>query len=84
MTIHTFTSHEFNQDVSTAMKAAHEGPVFITDRGKPAHVLLSIDEYLRLTNKSPSIVELLSMPAAADIEFEPPRANLELKPADFS
>lgn len=83
MTIHTFTSHEFNQDVSTAMKAAHEGPVFITDRGKPAHVLLSIDEYMRLTNKSPSIVELLSTPAA-DIDFEPPNANVELKPADFS
>ena len=57
--------------------------MFITDRGKPAHVLLSIDEYLRLTNKSPSIVELLSTPAA-DIDFEPPNANVELKPADFS
>jgi prevent-host-death family protein len=68
VTIHTFTSCKSNQDVSAAMKAAHDGPVFITDRGKPAHVLLSIDEYLRLTNKSPSIVELPSMPAA-DIEF---------------
>ena len=46
-------------------------------------MLLSIDEYLRLTNKSPSIVELLSTPAA-DIDFEPPNANVELKPADFS
>ena len=83
MTIHTMTSREFNQDVSAAMKATHDGPVFITDGGKPAHVLLSIDEYLRLTSKSPSIVELLSMPAS-DIEFEPPNATVELKPADFS
>ena len=83
MTIHTCTSREFNQDVSAAKKAALDGPVFVTDRGKPAHVLLSIDEYLRLTNKGPSIVELLSTPAA-DIEFEPPNATVELKPADFS
>ena len=73
MTVHTFTSREFNQDVYAAQKAAQDGPVFITDRGRPAHVLLSIDEYLRLTNEGPSIVELLSMPAAADIEFEPPK-----------
>lgn len=83
MTIHTFTSREFNQDVSAAKKAARDGPVFVTDRGKPAHVLLSIAQYLHLTNKGPSIVELLSMPAAADIEFEPPKANFELNPADL-
>lgn len=43
-------------------------------------MLLSIAEYLRLANRGPSIVELLSMPAA-DIEFEPPKANIELKPS---
>lgn len=65
MTIRNFTSREFNQDVSAGKKAAQDGPVAVTDRGKPANVLLS-------------------MPAAADIEFEPPKANLELKPADLS
>lgn len=84
MTIHTFTSREFNRDVSAAQKAAQDGPVFITDQGKPDYVLLSIDEYLRLTDKGRSIVELMSMPAAADSEFEPPKANFELKPAHFS
>lgn len=83
MTVHSFTSLEFNQDVSAAQKAAQDGPVFITNRGRSAYVLLSIDEYLRLTNKGPSIVELLSMPAAAHIEFEPPKASFGLKPADF-
>ena len=73
MTVHSFTSREFNQDVSAAQKAAQDGHVFITDQGKPDYVLLSIDEYLRLTNEGPSIVELLSMPAAADIEFESPK-----------
>lgn len=83
MTVHSFTSREFNQDVSAAQKAAQDGPVFITDRGRPVYVLLSIDEYLRLTNKGPSIVELLGMPAAADAEFELPKASLRFKPADF-
>ena len=84
MTVHSFTSREFNQDVYAAQKAAQDGPVFITDRGRPAYVLLSIDEYLRLTNKGVLIVELLSMPAAADIEFEPSKASFGLKPTDFS
>jgi len=42
MAIKTLSSREFNQDTSGAKKAANHGPVFITDRGKPAHVLLSI------------------------------------------
>ena len=64
-----FSSREFNQDVSRAKKAALQAPVFITDRGRPSHVLLSIEEYQRLTHTLPTIVELLAM--HADIEFEP-------------
>ena len=65
----SFSSREFNQDVSRAKKAALQAPVFITDRGRPSHVLLSIEEYQRLTHTLPTIVELLAM--QADIEFEP-------------
>lgn len=84
MTITTLSSREFNQDTSRAKKAAQKGPVFITDRGKPAHVLLSIQEYQRLTNKGRSIVDMLAMPRGTeDIEFDPPRLNIKLKPADF-
>ena len=36
MAVTTFSSREFNQYVSEAKKAAESGPVFITDRGKPA------------------------------------------------
>ena len=75
MTITTLSSREFNQDTSRAKKAAAEGPVFITDRGRPAHVLLSIEEYRRLTGQRRSIVDALSMPGLADIEFDPPRAR---------
>lgn len=83
--ITTLTSREFNQDASRAKKAAKRGPVFITDRGKPAHVLLTIEEYQRLTGKQASIVDLLAMPEAGDIAFEPPRFQGEgFKAADLS
>ena len=85
MSITTVTSREFNQDVSRAKRAAFNGPVFITDRGHPAHVLLSIEEYQDITDQKESIVELLAMPDVAEIEFEPPRLNKELyRPADLS
>jgi prevent-host-death family protein len=84
MTITTLTSREFNQDTGRAKKAAAEGPVFITDRGHPAHVLLSIEEYRRLTGKHRNIVEALSMPGLADIEFDPPRSRALSRPADLS
>ncbi len=84
MTITTLSSRELNQDIGRAKKAAKYGPVFITDRGKPAHVLLSIEDYQRLTGKHRNIVEALSMPGLADIDFVPPRASIESRPADLS
>lgn len=84
MTITTLSSRELNQDVTRAKKAAQNGPVIITDRGKPAHVLLSIEEYQRLTGQRRNIADSLAMPDAADIEFEPQRVTIEIQPADFS
>lgn len=84
MTITTLSSRELNQDVTRAKKATKYGPVFITDRGKPAHVLLSIEEYQRLARQRRNIADALAMPGAADIECEAPRATIGIKPADFS
>lgn len=84
MTITTLSSRELNQDVTRAKKATKDGPVFITDRGKPAHVLLSIEEYQRLTKQRRNIADALAMPGIDNIEFEPPRINIESRPADFS
>lgn len=84
MTITTLSSREFNQDASRAKKAAKDGPVFITDRGRLAHVLLTVEEYQRLTGASSSIIDMLAMSDAADIEFEAPRAQGIVKPADLS
>lgn len=84
MSITTFSSREFNQDVSRAKRAAFNGPVFITDRGHPAHVLLTITEYERITEIKENIVELLAMPDVADIDFEVPRLNNLYRPTDLS
>lgn len=84
MTITTLSSRELNQDVTKAKKATRGGPVFITDRGKPAHVLLSFEEYQKLTQQRRNIADALAMPGVEDIEFNPPRANIEIRPADFT
>jgi len=85
MTTTTLSSREFNQDTSGAKKAARSGPVFITNRGRPAHVLLTIEEYQRVTHSQTSIVDLLAMPGVAGIDFEPPRLGADLyRPADLS
>lgn len=84
MVITTFSSREFNQDVSRAKKASQDGPVFITDRGRAAHVLLTIAEYKKITNKNENIANLLAMPDAGQIEFEVPRLGDEaVRPADL-
>jgi prevent-host-death family protein len=84
MAITTISSREFNQDTSSAKKAARQGPVIITDRGKASHVLLSIEEFQRLSGANASIVDLLAMPEAADIEFETERAVIIHRPVDLS
>jgi prevent-host-death family protein len=80
----TLSSREFNQDVSKAKRAAENGPVVITDRGRPAHVLLSYTEYARLTHSGMSLAEALAGPPEFDFDFEPPRLGREIiKPVDF-
>ena len=85
MTITTLSSREFNQDTSRAKKAATAGPVFITDRGVPAHVLLSIEAYRQLVGGQETIIDRLGMPLGVeDVELELPVGRDLARPADFS
>lgn len=62
------SSREFNQDTSRAKKAAADGPVFITDRGKPAHVLLTFAAYQGLLGVD--LLDRLAEPAGVeDVEL---------------
>jgi prevent-host-death family protein len=84
MPITTLSSREFNQDRARATRAARKGPVFITNRGKPSLVLLTIEEYQKISGKRESIAEMLYMPGVAEIEFEPPRMRGQIfRPAEF-
>ena len=67
------TSREFNQDVSAAKRVARDEPVFVTDRGRPTHVLMSIDQFRQLSGQRENIVDLLAMaPGTPDAELAPP------------
>jgi prevent-host-death family protein len=76
----TISAQEFNRDVTVAKRAAADGPVVITDRGKPAFVLLSIEEYERITDKR-TIVDWLQL--NTDIDFEPAHLDSLARPADL-
>lgn len=58
----TLSSREFNQDVGRAKRAAQSEPVFVTDRGKPTHVLMSFETFLQLTGGAETILDLLALP----------------------
>jgi hypothetical protein len=84
MTITTLSSRQFNQDASKAKKAAKAGPVFITDRGRPAHVLLTFGEYKKITGGRTKIADLLAMPGIEDLELEIPWFRDRAQAADLS
>jgi len=84
MSITTLSCREFQQNASQAQRAAQKGPVFITSRGRPVHVLLSIEEYRRITGKPRSIVDALAMPGLSDTELEIPKRTELPRAADFS
>ncbi len=83
MTITTLSSRQFNQDASKAKKAATAGPVFITDRGRPAHVLLTFEEYKKITGVQTKIADLLAMPGIEDIDLEIPEFRDIAQAADL-
>jgi prevent-host-death family protein len=83
-TIVTVSSREFNQDTGRAKRAARRGPVVITDRGRPSHVLLTFDEFNRLASRGQNVIELLGAPAGVeDVKLEVPILRDLAGPADL-
>lgn len=80
----TVTAREFNRDVSAAKRAAAGGPVVVTDRGEPAFVLLTFDDYQRMAGGSEPVVVRLAMREedyVEDVEFEP--VGLDVRIPEF-
>lgn len=85
MSVHTFSSRDFTRDVSSAKRAAAEGPVFITDRGRPAYALLKIEDYYRMVGHGePSLLAVMDdIAGGAGIEFEAPRLHINTRAAEL-
>lgn len=80
----TMSSRDFNQDTSRAKRAASDGPVYITDRGRPAHVLLSYEEYERLVGAHDVLLDRLGEPSGVeDIELPLSTSDEPARPARF-
>lgn len=77
----TVTAAQFNQNPSQAKRAAGDGPVVITERSRPAFVLMSYAEYERLSGVPADLSTWLQ--ADDDIDFEIPEVGLDLRGADL-
>jgi prevent-host-death family protein len=70
----TMSSREFNQNTSGAKQAATNGPLVITDRGKPSFVLMTHAEFERLQQPRPkrfiSVLEALEQKGGPEYDFE--------------
>jgi prevent-host-death family protein len=84
VSITTISSREFNQDAGGAKRAAEAGPVIITDRGRPSHVLLSFEDYRKLAGAGRSLLEVVAQDEDDDIDFDPPLLGGRIfKPVDL-
>ena len=84
MSITTISSRDFNQDAGGAKRAAEKGPVIITDRGRPSHVLLSFEQYIKLAGGGRSLLDIVAQDADDTIDFDPPlMGDRVFRPVDF-
>ncbi|MFV0524126.1 MAG: type II toxin-antitoxin system Phd/YefM family antitoxin [Acidimicrobiales bacterium] len=77
------SSRELNQDTSGAKTAAEDGPVYIKDRGRPAHVLLTFEAYERLVGPHRALDLLAEPDGVAEVEFVAPKSVGLAQPASF-
>lgn len=78
MTITTFSSRTFARDAAAVKRATAHGPVFITDRGRPALAVLDIQDYYRLVGQQDgrSLLDaMMELPATEDIELPLPERD---------
>lgn len=75
MSIATMNSRTFARDAAAVKRAAQQGPVIITERGKPALAVLNIEDYYRLTGQTggPSLLQAMqAIDSPAGVELTLP------------
>lgn len=68
----SITSIEFQRDASAALRAAAQGPVTITDDGRRTHVLLTAEEFDRMTGTRERLGDRLWSRQTENIDLELP------------
>lgn len=78
-------ARDFARHLASAKRAAEQGPVLITDRGRPAYALLRIDDYYRLTGQNATSLLQAMQELAFDgaDDFEPPKSVIQSKIPEF-
>ena len=84
MSVTTISSTALTKDIGKTKKAAQARPVIITEDGQPAYVLMNIEQYKDIIGNTQSILDLLAMPGAEDIQFTPPRMQDTITPQSNS
>lgn len=79
----TLSSRILNQDIGRAKRAAEHGPVVITDRGRPSHVLLTWSEYQRLSGGPRDLAHALAMAGLSGIDLDTAPVPMSLRAADL-
>lgn len=83
MGIVTMTSVEFDRNPAEALRAAETAPVYIIDLGKASHVLLSIEEYRKLSGNGMTLANALAQDDPDDMDFEAPKLGSLFRAADY-
>jgi hypothetical protein len=73
----TLTSRGFNQDTARAKREAALGPVCVTDRGRRAQVLLTVDADERLAGPKLTVADAFYWPGAGDVDLPLPDRKIE-------
>ncbi len=77
------SNREFDQDTSGARRATAHGPVYITDRGGPAYVLLTYEAYQQLLGAGHVLDHLAEPAGVEDVELPIPVSDDTPHPAPF-
>jgi hypothetical protein len=82
MAVHNLSNRDFTRNASAAKRAALAGPVFITEKGRPAYVLMKIDDDQMMVNGSPFLLGVMdNIPGGEGIDFAPPKRGFQIKTA---
>lgn len=81
MSVPTFTSREFNREPGRIKRAAADGPVIITERGRPILAVLPYGAYEHLNAVPGTILDALDMDGVGEIDIDFTRPVTVPRPA---